>query len=236
MHSTLLQVPGPHQDQRDHLQVRLGQPAPQPADRDGPGHDRRHRDTERQAVPGHQLQRRQRRRAHVLDPDARDQRAALRQQRQRESLQPRAVHHELAPPIIKFSFETPGSWQLPLAVLRALRPPVGCTAMVGRCRPSAAWTVSCRSSRDRRRRDSSRGAGRAAATGSAAAEPTGARVLRRRSAPLVAHPRRLVRALGDPRPALLFPGRTPHPPGDDELDRRRGTSSTSTSFSSLRCR
>ena len=81
VHTTVFQVPAAHPHQRHDLPVRLGQPAAQPAARPGHGHVRQRRHPQRQAVPGHQLQRRQRRGAHLLHPLARHQRAALRQQR-----------------------------------------------------------------------------------------------------------------------------------------------------------
>ncbi len=82
--------------QRDDLPVRLGQPTAQPAARPGHRHLRQRGDPQRQDVPGHQLQRRERSRPHVLDAHHRHQRAAVRQQQQRQPLRRRAVHHELA--------------------------------------------------------------------------------------------------------------------------------------------
>ena len=51
---------------------------------------------QRQGLPGHRLELGQRRRPHLLHPVPRDQRAALRQRPEREPVQHRAVHHQLA--------------------------------------------------------------------------------------------------------------------------------------------
>ena len=81
-----------HPDQRDDLQLRLREPAAQPAARPGHRDDRQRGHPERQALPGHRLEHRQRGRPHLLDPVARDQRAALRQRPQRQPLRGGAVH------------------------------------------------------------------------------------------------------------------------------------------------
>ena len=76
---------------------------------------------QRQALPGHQFQRRERRGAHVLHALAWHKRAALRQQRQRQPVRGGAVHHELSTQHHPVLLHQPGPRQLPLAVLRALR-------------------------------------------------------------------------------------------------------------------
>ena len=97
---------------------------------------------ERQAVPSHQLQRRERGRPHVLDALHRHQRAALRQQRHGQPLRRRSVHHELpeqgrsgSPSPVPARGTTAGS-----ASSRAGWD--SSTATVGPCRPSATWADS----------------------------------------------------------------------------------------------
>ena len=93
---------------------------------------------------GDQFQRRQRRRAHVLDPDASAStcrstattatRTSAARRRAPRARPTRSSGSRLR---ARVPATTHGSASCPA-------PPVGCTAMVGRCRPWAGWTVSCR--------------------------------------------------------------------------------------------
>ena len=240
VHTTIFQVPENTRINMTIYQLRLGQPAAQPADRAGPGHDRRRcAYSERQS------------RSRVINSNAGNGvghtfsiptlgiSVPLYGNNGNANLCARgAVHHELAPTsIIRFSFQTPKVRATTHGSASSPAPPVGCYGNGGPMQTVGWMGGFMQVSRDPgRRRDSSRGAAGPAAT----ARPP------QRTAPEGAdfgygpHHWWRILVIWFVLSAILdvlfysWPDLTSRQ-GRIELDRRRGHS-TSTSSSSSRCR